>query len=406
VESLLDPLLPLFKRERAADRPVALGVLVHTSGSTYRKAGALILVASNGEYAGLLSGGCVEGDLGQHARQVIASGRARLLTYDTRGGDDLIWGLGLGCEGAMRILLLRVGPIEDWQPLGHLCEELMRRQRTAVGIVSSSARPDLPEGTLLLPDGRAQLPGGDALAPAALCALRGAMAALGMAQASGQPGWFSSEDPERAGAQWTVFALPLTLPPQLLLLGAGPDAAPLVEFATRLHWRVTLADHRPVYAQAAHFPAADRVVLAPTDEILQHLDPAPFEAAVIMSHHFESDLAYLRALAGTSIGYVGLLGPAVRRERLLSALGSEGDKLRGRLRAPVGLPLGGRSPEEVALAIAAQIQGFLHEVRATARGDARPRPLPGAGSPESGFPSDSPESALTSDPLPSAGSRA
>ena len=380
MESLLDPLLPLFKRERAADRPVALGVLVHTSGSTYRKAGALILVAASGEYAGLLSGGCVEGDLGQHAREVIASGRARLLTYDTRGGDDLIWGLGLGCEGAMRILLLRVGPVEHWQPLGHLCQEFLRRRRTAVGIVSSSVRPDLPEGTLLLPDGRAQLPGGDAPAPASLSALQGALAALGNAQASGQPGWFSAEDRERAGADWSVFALPLTLPPQLLLLGAGPDAAPLVEFAARLHWRVTLADHRPVYAQAAHFPAAERVVLAPPDEILQHVDPAPFEAAVVMSHHFDSDLAYLRALARSSIGYVGLLGPAVRRERLLSALGPDSERLRGRLRAPVGLPLGGRSPEEVALAIAAQIQGFLHEARGTARENAPARPVPSAAS--------------------------
>src|SRR5579864_1705958 len=98
VESLLDPLMPLFSRERAAGRAVAVGILVETAGSTYRKPGAMMLIAANGDYAGLLSGGCLEGDLGQHARFVIETAEPRLLSYDTRGGDDLIWGLGLGCE--------------------------------------------------------------------------------------------------------------------------------------------------------------------------------------------------------------------------------------------------------------------------------------------------------------------
>src|SRR5579871_4201292 len=114
VESLLGPLLPLFERERAAGRAVAVGILVHTAGSTYRKPGALMLIASGGEYAGLISGGCLEGDLGQHAQAVLKTGEPRLVRYDMRGRDDLIWGLGLGCEGAMSILLLRVGPAENW----------------------------------------------------------------------------------------------------------------------------------------------------------------------------------------------------------------------------------------------------------------------------------------------------
>src|SRR5690349_2711049 len=91
VESLLGPLLPLFERERAAGRPVALGVLVDTAGSTYRKPGALMLIAGNGESAGLLSGGCLEGDLSEYARAVIDTGKPRVVTYDMRGGDDLIW---------------------------------------------------------------------------------------------------------------------------------------------------------------------------------------------------------------------------------------------------------------------------------------------------------------------------
>src|SRR5207248_1852989 len=121
---------------------------------------------------------------------------------------------------------------------------------------------------------------------------------------------------------WKLFVVPLSLPPRILLLGAGPDAVPVVDFAARLDWKVTLVDHRPAYAVASHFPAAERVILARPDALPAALDLSRFAAAVVMSHHLPSDLAYLRALAATGIDYVGLLGPAARREKLLSDLGT------------------------------------------------------------------------------------
>jgi xanthine/CO dehydrogenase XdhC/CoxF family maturation factor len=150
------------------------------------------------------------------------------------------------------------------------------------------------------------------------------------------------------------------MPPRILLLGAGPDTIPVVDFAARLNWKVTLVDHRSAYAVAAHFPAAERVVLARPEELGASLDLGRFSAAVVMSHHLPSDLTYLRALAVSSIPYVGLLGPAMRRDRLVADLGADAQALRPRLHAPVGLPLGGRSPESVALSIVAQLHAFLH----------------------------------------------
>jgi xanthine/CO dehydrogenase XdhC/CoxF family maturation factor len=343
VESLLGPLLPLFERELAAGRTVALGLLVDTAGSTYRKSGALMLIASNGDSAGLLSGGCLEGDLGEYARSVIDTGKPRLVTYDMRGGDDLIWGLGLGCEGAMHILLIPVGPHGDWQPLAHLARCLAGHEATAVGVVVESERADSPVGTVIL-EGTTAHPGVEAT--------------LLEASRSGRAGWFEAVLP-----RWRVFALPLSLPPKLLLLGAGPDAAPVVDFAARLNWKVTLVDHRPAYADASHFTAAERVVHARPEELLSAVNPSNFSAAVVMSHHLPSDLKYLRALAATSVPYIGLLGPAVRRERLLADLESDADKIRSRLHAPVGLAIGGRSPESIALAIIAEIHAFLHVAR-------------------------------------------
>jgi xanthine/CO dehydrogenase XdhC/CoxF family maturation factor len=318
---------------------------LHTAGSTYRKPGALMLIAANGDYAGLLSGGCLEADLQLYARAVIDSGKPRIVSYDLRSADDLLWGLGLGCEGAMDILLLRVGPAEGWEPLEHLSRCLAEHRPTSVGIVVESERPGLPVGAIALPP---------------FASDHGALssAVLDEAARSGQAGWFEAPAP-----RWKLFALPLSLPPRLLLLGAGPDAAPVVDFASRLSWKVTVIDHRPAYADASHFPLAEEVLLARPEQLLATIHPDHFCAAVVMSHHLPSDLGYLRALARTQIPYIGLLGPAVRREKLLADLAEDAEQVRARLRAPVGLPLGGRTPESIALAIVAEIHAFVHDTQ-------------------------------------------
>jgi xanthine dehydrogenase accessory factor len=363
VESLLSPLLPLFDRERTAGNALAVGILVHTAGSTYRKPGALMLIAANGDSSGLLSGGCLEGDLRHHAHSVIETGEPRIVSYDLFGADDLVWGLGLGCEGAMRILLLRAGPDRDWQPLAHLARSLASRTPTSVGIVLESAWPELPLGAVVLPEERES---SAAVFPALSAPARGTLAgpkvqaALQEAARTGRVGWAEGESPS-----WKVFALPLTLPSKLLVLGAGPDAAPIVDFASRVNWKVTVVDHRPAYADPSHFPTAERVLLARPEELADAVDLAQFSAVVVMSHHLPSDLNYLAVLSGTVIPYVGLLGPAPRREKLLSDLGAErAQQLRARLHAPVGLALGGRSPESIALSIVAEIHAFLHGANA------------------------------------------
>jgi xanthine/CO dehydrogenase XdhC/CoxF family maturation factor len=349
METLIAPLLPLYEREHNAGRAVALAVVVHTLGSTYRKPGALMLIAADGEYAGLLSGGCLESDLHDHALQVIASGRARVITYDTGGSDDLLWGLGVGCEGSMQILLLRVGPENGWQPLALFTAAHRRHERVAAAVVVASPQAALPPGAVILVDGQ---PGG---APVPLALHDGLQSLLTRALASGRPvALGGGTDALR------VLAIPLALPPRLLLLGGGPDAQPLVEFAAHLAWRITVYDHRPAYAQSGRFARAEQVVLGRPEALPETIDLRRFDAAVVMSHHLPSDLAYLRALSATDIPYVGLLGPAVRRQRLLADLGAAAVRLEGRLRAPIGLNIGGRAPESIALSIVAEIHARLH----------------------------------------------
>jgi len=157
-----------------------------------------------------------------------------------------------------------------------------------------------------------------------------------------------------------IFVAPLSLPARVLVLGAGADAQPVTEVAGLLGWHITVADHRPAYAQANRFPRAHRVILASPAELSKQIALDDYDAAVVMSHHLPTDLAYLAMLAKSKVRYVGLLGPHARRQRLLSELGDASAQLANRLAGPVGLDIGAQSAEAIALAIVAEMHAHMH----------------------------------------------
>jgi len=324
-----------FAAYRKLGHPLVLATIIETIGSTYRKAGAQMLIARDGQAAGLLSGGCAESDLIERAQRVFASGAAEIATFDTRGSDDLIWGIGLGCEGAMRILLTRIEIANDYLPFSYVlkCKEQHRR-----GAFAMVVGDELALGTTWQAD-NAELP----------IALRAPLAAQIGAQ---------TIDVSIADKKAKVFIAPVDLPARLLILGAGADAVPVVELAALLGWQVTIADHRPAYTVAERFARA-HVVLSPAMELSKRLKFDEFDAAVVMSHHLPTDQIYLAALADSAVRYVGLLGPANRRKRLLSELGERAALLSKRLAGPVGLDIGAHTPEAIALAIVAEIHAHL-----------------------------------------------
>ena len=148
-------------------------------------------------------------------------------------------------------------------------------------------------------------------------------------------------------------------PPRVLVLGAGLDAEPVVRFAAELGWRCTVADHRQAYIDNGDFSGAELSCCVPADELSDTLDLSRYTMAIVMSHHLVSDRSYLAQLAETDIGYIGLLGPANRRDRLLAELGSTAEKLEQRLHGPAGLDIGGRGSAPIALSIIAQMQEKL-----------------------------------------------
>jgi xanthine dehydrogenase accessory factor len=332
-----------FDRYRRAGTPLVLATIAETLGSTYRKAGAQMLIAPDGSAAGLLSGGCLEADLLERARKVLDTGEALAVEYDTRSSDDILWGIGLGCEGAMRILLTRLDAANGYQPFAYVEQARHDNAAARFALIVDSKNPAYPLG--------ATFRNGDTHVPAVVAEALGAATSAVRTQAN------TAKPVEAENAKFLIVSI--ALPIQLLLLGAGPDAMPVVDFAAMLDWHVSVLDHRPAYADPARFPRAKRVTAQPVSQLEEHLQSASYDAAVVMSHHLISDAGYLSALAHSAIPYVGLLGPAPRRARLMSDIGSRAEGFHGRLHGPIGLDIGATSPETIALAIISEIQAVL-----------------------------------------------
>jgi xanthine dehydrogenase accessory factor len=330
----------LLEHAPASPLPRVLATVVATAGSTYRKPGARMLIMADGSHLGLLSGGCLEADLKLHAQQVLDSGVARAIEYDMRGPDDVLFGIGAGCEGAMRVLL---EPADPGSRAAAALAAAGQATQSALptSLVSIHESADLPLGTYV-----AAPPLPASLVDAALEAQAGS--------ASRNLDWQDGGRRRRAFVQFLAPA------PHVLICGAGPDAQSVARTARGLGWRVTVVDHRPAFVVAADFPGAT-VRLCDPHLLRSALAIESCHAAVVMSHHLASDAAYLRELAYAGApAYIGLLGPEARRSRLRQELGPAiADALRPKLHGPVGIDIGAVTPEGIALAIISQIHAWL-----------------------------------------------
>jgi xanthine dehydrogenase accessory factor len=354
---------------------MALATIVAVRGSTYRRPGARLLVPEEGSPVGNISGGCLEGDVADMARVVMHEGRARLAGWDLTADDDAVWGLGLGCNGAIEVF---IEPAERAAEVAGALRMALEEERPicVVTVVESADDAVTPGARIVVgpggePEGSLGAAGVDAEALAAAREMLRTERSQVRTFAGGVRAFVEVLDP----------------PVRLVICGAGHDAIPLVRGASMLGWRATVVDDREAFLTRDRFPEAAGFV---------HVD-APEEAAkaaevdgrtfvVVMTHNFLRDKAYLRTLLGSPAAYIGILGPAARTQRLLAELAEEGwaiDPQRSnRIYGPAGLDLGGEDPEEIAQSILAEIVavrrgrhgGFLKE----RPGPIHDRPRPGA----------------------------
>jgi len=337
-----------FEKWRDAGESMVLATVYDTVGSTYTKAGHRIVIAANGDYQGLVSGGCLEGDLADRSGSVLASGRSEAVTYDMRDETDDLWGLGVGCNGLIRVFLQPLIAAENYQPFAGISERLLANRPAAVATVIESDNPRILAGATLIwePSYTECWHVGEEIAEMMASQCEVAYDLGGAHYKTEENGLF-------------VLYASVSAVPSLLVLGAGLDSVPVVNMAAELGWLVTVADHRPAYLEKGIFSQADQVMLIDPQALDVELDLSKFDAVIIMSHHLATDKTYLRKVSKIKATYLGVLGPEARRDRMLNELGNVGEKLKGRVRGPVGLDIGADSPESIALALLAEIQATL-----------------------------------------------
>ena len=339
---------------RAQGQRLALATIVAVRGSTYRRPGARLLVPEEGTPIGNISGGCLEGDVADMARLVMREGTARLAGWDLTADDDEVWGLGLGCNGAIEVF---IEPAERAATVAKALREALEREQPicVITALESDARSVEAGARLIVrPDGSVEGSLGDkGIDGEAIVAAKELLAA-------GRSEIRTFADATRA------FVEVLEPPLRLVICGAGHDAIPLVRAAAGIGWRPVVVDDREMFLTEERFPAAHAMIHV--DEPVHVVDRAPLDertCAVVMTHNYLRDREYLRGLLHSGAGYIAMLGPAARTQRLLMDLEGSGveitDEDRARIHGPAGLDLGAEGPDEVAHAIIAEILAVRHE---------------------------------------------
>ena len=325
---VLDRLAELLEEGKTA----ALATVVRVCGSAYRHEGAKMLVAEDGSTTGNVSGGCLEADVREVALRVLRSGAAELRSYCAGPDEAAAWDLGVGCDGQVDVLVERADAarsaerefLEGTAPFAS-CAELARPAPRLV-VTRSGVRGGL-DGT-----------GFDAR-----------VVALARSRLDAGP------SAVHAVAGRDVFVDVFIPPPRLVIVSAGDDARPLARLAAEVGFRVAVVDRRPALLTRARFPDARELVGARPEEIADSLALGADTYAVVMTHNYADDRAYLGALLGTPARYIGVLGPRQRTERILSELAAVGPVEAARVYGPVGLDIGTDGAEQVALSALSEI---------------------------------------------------
>lgn len=307
--------LDLYRVARTGRRALLVTV-VRTVGPSYRPLGSSAVVLDTGSMLGAISGGCLEADVIAVAEEIFAGGAPQLLSYDTGGDEDLLWGTGSGCGGRVDLL---VAPVAE-ELLTEIAARLHQGQPTTIETVIAPGA-DLGQRQLLP----------DANETAEL--------------------WYSPDD--------RAFCQVVQPPATLIICGAGSDGQAVARLAAGAAFRVIVADHRPTWATPDRFPEAEALVVCAPGELPQQIALRPNHYALILTHQYQRDMETLQVLLEAGVHYIGLLGARQRSlklvEELTQARPDLAAALQRSLRAPVGLDIGPDGPQEIALSIVSEL---------------------------------------------------
>ncbi len=305
----------------ASGERATLAIVLEAEGSTYVLAGACALFTASVQ-VGWLSGGCLEEEIAKRAELAARKGSIEWMEVDTREDGAMFGGSAMGCRGRLRLALLPLTAMPGWEDVARAWLERQGPMRFAI---SSQAEICCEAGS----------GSGDWTLPAA------------------EIEW------ENEPSSKICWQMTIDTPPSVLLFGSGPEVPILLPMLHSMGWMTTTIERRPRWQANARL--ADVCLGGVPAQTVTSLANANHTAALVMHHNFELDLEALQALSASSIPFIGLLGPNRRREDLFMLLPeTTRASLLPRLHSPVGMDLGGRGPETIALSIAAQLHSILH----------------------------------------------
>jgi xanthine dehydrogenase accessory factor len=310
---------------------VALATVVATRRSAPRPIGAKLAISACGEVAGSVSGGCVENEVYENAREVLAGGPPRLLSYGI--SDDLALSVGLPCGGEIDVFVDEVRA-----PLIERLLQVAERGDRAI-VLTVLEGPDAGAGMLVTEDGERVGDAPEEVAERAPQLIR-----------EGRSGIV-----EIAGRD--VFADVYGPPPRLLIYGAVDTAEALCRVAQQIGWRPIVADARARFATSERLPSAEEIVVAWPEEALAHVRPDHATAVVVLTHDDKFDVPMISGALETDAFYVGALGSRRNQERRRKRLLEAGvdEAAIERVSGPCGLDVGAQTPAETAVSILAEI---------------------------------------------------
>lgn len=352
----LQDIVQAFDRAHQAAKQTALATVVHVEGSSYRRAGARMLITEDGQLTGAISGGCLEGDALRKARLVMAQNKPMLVTYDTTDDDDAKFGVGLGCNGIIHILIEPISATKPNNPIQFFKLFLSQREPVVLITIFTMNDKQAPQpGTCLLLTQERAIKGifPDETIKDVLLADANDVLINGN----------SVTKTYIYGDKFTCFIELLQPTVSLIIFGAGNDAIPLVQLASVLGWHIYIVDGRSNYAIPERFPLAKKIITAKPENALSQIDIDDRTVIILMTHNYNYDLAVLKQLMPLQLPYVGALGPKKRLHRMLDELKNEGTEITDEhltsIYGPAGLDIGSENADEIALSIIAEMQAVL-----------------------------------------------
>ncbi|HEY9801055.1 MAG TPA: XdhC/CoxI family protein [Leptolyngbyaceae cyanobacterium] len=355
----LQQILQAFTYSQKSGQRTALATVVQTSGSVYRRIGARMLLLEDGQMISAISGGCLEGDVFERAQSLMFDGgEPMVVRYDTTSGEDIVFGFGLGCNGVVDVL---IESLNNEAPAGQMSFIQDCLQSGQVGAIATVFRvegvSDVTIGSRLMLKWDGKVING--------------ITNPGIAQKIETDTRYILKEKQTCIQTYTltegrVDVLIEVIHPlvPLLVFGSGYDVIPVVQLAKHLGWHITVIDDRPGYLRSDRFPQADQILWCESDhpDSYQHL-LTPQTVAVVMTHRYLSDLAFLKTLIPSPVRYLGVLGPKRRMQKFWDDLSAENiiptSAQTQRIYNPVGLDIAAETPQEIALSIVAEIQAVI-----------------------------------------------